>query len=171
MPIWRSLLIDITCGYSIFLEERMSLLQEAVDAVTSTAGWKQASPDAGGVYHFRLQGNLDMDILSPDGRNCILRGDLGSLPEDAIEAEKLLQKCAGRVVGSCRKRRSVLSLQDGRLVLYRIVRMNASDPGTVAREAEGFLNDLAWWRSQVAAVANNASPFSGFGGMNVWMMR
>lgn len=149
----------------------MSLLQEAVDSMTSAAGWKQARPNAEGVYHFRLQGNLDMDILSPDGLNCILQSNLGPLPEEEAEAEKLLRLCAGRVVGSCRKRRSILSLQDDRLVLYRIVRMNASDPGAVSREAKGFLNDLAWWQNQLVATVNNASPFSVFGGMNAWMMR
>lgn len=149
----------------------MSLLQEAVDAVVSAAGWRRAEPDAGGVYHFRLQGDLDMDMLSPDGRNCILRGDLGRLPDGEAEAESLLRLCAGRVVGSCRTRSSILSLQDGRLILHRIVRMDASDPGTVSRQAKGFLNDLAWWQAQLAAGANNASPLSAFGGMNAWMMR
>ena len=149
----------------------MSLLQEVVDAVTDAAGWRSAEPDAEGVYHFRLKGNLDMDMLSPDGRNCILRGDLGPIPDSDSEAESLLRLCAGRVVGSCRKRRSVLSLQDDRLILYRLVRMDASNPGTVSREAEGFLNDLAWWQGQIAENKNYASPFSAFGGMNTWMMR
>lgn len=79
-----------------------------------------------------------MDMLSPDGRNCILRGDLGRLPDGEAEAESLLRLCAGRVVGSCRTRSSILSLQDGRLILHRIVRMDASDPGTVSRRRKVF---------------------------------
>ena len=46
----------------------MSLLQESVDALTAAAGWKKASPGADGVFRFRLEGDLDMEFFSPDGR-------------------------------------------------------------------------------------------------------
>ena len=51
----------------------MSLLQESVDALTAAAGWKKASPGADGVFRFRLEGDLDMEFFSPDGRTGILR--------------------------------------------------------------------------------------------------
>lgn len=46
----------------------MSLLQESVNALTAAAGWKKASPGADGVFRFRLEGDLDMEFFSPDGR-------------------------------------------------------------------------------------------------------
>lgn len=52
----------------------MSLLQESVDALTAAAGWKKASPGADGVFRFRLEGDLDMEFFSPDGRTGILAG-------------------------------------------------------------------------------------------------
>ena len=55
----------------------MSLLQESVNALTAAAGWKKASPGADGVFRFRLEGDLDMEFFSPDGRTGILRADLG----------------------------------------------------------------------------------------------
>ena len=58
----------------------MSLLQESVNALTAAAGWKKASPGADGVFRFRLEGDLDMEFFSPDGRTGILRADLGPLP-------------------------------------------------------------------------------------------
>ena len=65
----------------------MSLLQESVDALTAAAGWKKASPGADGVFRFRLEGDLDMEFFSPDGRTGILRADLGPLPAAEQVAE------------------------------------------------------------------------------------
>ena len=67
----------------------MSLLQESVDALTAAAGWKKASPGADGVFRFRLEGDLDMEFFSPDGRTGILRADLGPLPAAEQDADDL----------------------------------------------------------------------------------
>ena len=77
----------------------MSLLQESVDALTAAAGWKKASPGADGVFRFRLEGDLDMEFFSPDGRTGILRADLGPLPAAEQDADDLLRKCASRAPG------------------------------------------------------------------------
>ena len=76
----------------------MSLLQESVNALTAAAGWKKASPGADGVFRFRLEGDLDMEFFSPDGRTGILRADLGPLPDAEQDADELLRKrlpCGG----------------------------------------------------------------------------
>ena len=83
----------------------MSLLQESVDALTAAAGWKKASPGADGVFRFRLEGDLDMEFFSPDGRTGILRADLGPLPAAEQDADDLLRKCASRMVAASRSRR------------------------------------------------------------------
>ena len=87
----------------------MSLLQKSVDALTAAAGWKMASPGADGVFRFRLEGDLDMEFFSPDGRTGILRADLGPLPAAEQDADDLLRKCASRMVAASRSRRTVLS--------------------------------------------------------------
>ena len=81
----------------------MSLLQKSVDALTAAAGWKKASPGADGVFRFRLEGDLDMEFFSPDGRTGILRADLGPLPAAEQDADDLLRKCASstHTVMSC----------------------------------------------------------------------
>lgn len=83
----------------------MSLLQKSVDALTAAAGWKKASPGADGVFRFRLEGDLDMEFFSPDGRTGILRADLGPLPAAEQDADDLLRKCASRMVAASRSRR------------------------------------------------------------------
>ena len=95
----------------------MSLLQESVDALTAAAGWKKASPGADGVFRFRLEGDLDMEFFSPDGRTGILRADLGPLPAAEQDADDLLRKCASRMVAASRSRRTVLSVDEGRFSL------------------------------------------------------
>lgn len=149
----------------------MTLPQQAADAITSAAGWQPARPNNDGVFHFRLEGDLEMDFFSPDGRTGIFRSTLATLPD--TEAEALLKTCAQRAVAACRKRKSILSLDAGRLQLHRAIRLDGLSPDMLARvasdEARGFLNDLAWWQIQAGAKTGQSaapSPFSlsGFGG-------
>jgi hypothetical protein len=151
----------------------MTLPQQAADAITTAAGWKTAVPDEHGVFHFRLEGDLDMDFLCPDGRTGILRGTLTTLPDAENEAELLLRRCAQRAVAVCKKRKSVLSVESGRLQLHRAVRLDKMTRDelreVLATEARDFLNDLAWWHNEVgnqkesAATTTSAFSFSGFG--------
>ena len=135
----------------------MSLLQESVDALTAAAGWKKASPGADGVFRFRLEGDLDMEFFSPDGRTGILRADLGPL----------LRKCASRMVAASRSRRTVLSVDEGRFSLHLVVPL-AESVASMPGYAKDFLNDLAWWKRQVQG--GGASAFSFFSGMQAWNM-
>ena len=145
----------------------MSLLQESVDALTAAAGWKKASPGADGVFRFRLEGDLDMEIFSPDGRPGILRADLGPLPAAEQDADDLLRKCASRMVAASRSRRTVLSVDEGRFSLHLVVPL-AESIASMPGYAKDFLNDLAWWKRQVQG--GGASAFSFFSGMQAWNM-
>lgn len=145
----------------------MSLLQESVDAVTAAAGWKKASPDAGGVFRFHLEGDLDMELFSPDGRTGILRADLGPLPASEQDADALLRKCASRMVAASRTRRTVLSVDGDRLSLHLVVPL-AENVIFMPQHAKDFLNDLAWWKGQVQD--GGSSAFSFFSGMQAWNM-
>lgn len=148
----------------------MIVVQDCVDAITAAAGWKKASPDKEGRFHVILEGDLSMDMFSPDGRTVLFLSDLGPLPQDTQSAEALLQKGAAGVVAGSRKRRSILSLEGDRLVLHRAVPMG--DLALMPEHAKDFLNDLAWWKGQLQG-KTASSPFSfAFSGMsgNVWSM-
>ena len=132
----------------------MSLLQESVNALTAAAGWKKASPGADGVFRFRLEGDLDMEFFSPDGRTGILRADLGPLPDAEQDADE-------------RTRRTVLSVDEGRFSLHLVVPL-AEGVASMPGYAKDFLNDLAWWKRQVQG--GGASAFSFFSGMQAWNM-
>lgn len=151
----------------------MTLPQQAADAITSAAGWRPARPNDDGVFRFRLEGDLEMDFFSPDGRTGIFRSTLATLPDSDAEAEALLKTCAQRAVAACRKRKSIISIDAGRLQLHRVIRLDGLSPDMLGRvapdEARAFLNDLAWWQVQVGAKSGQTaapSPFSlsGFGG-------
>lgn len=144
----------------------MSFLQEAADAVTSAAGWKKAVPDAAGVFHFRLEQDLDMDLFSPDGRTLILRAEVGPLPPAERDADDVLRRCASRAVAAGRKRRSVLTLDGGALILHRLLPREGSLE-EMPRHVRDFLNDLTWWKAQAGNGSPAASPFS-FAGLQGW---
>lgn len=151
-----------------------SSLQQAADGLTETAGWKQAVPDGNGVFHFSLEGDLSFELLTPDNRTGFFLADLGALPSARDEAEALLKRLASLAVGCLKKRRSVLSLAEGHLRLYRSFRLNGLSGSalrqTMPHDAKDFLNDLAWWQKQLSSshvAGTTASPFS-FGG-NTWL--
>lgn len=145
----------------------MSFLQEAADAVTSAAGWRKTSPDAAGIFRFHLEDDLDMDMLSPDGRTLVLRAEVGPLPPVERDADDLLRRCASRAVAAGRKRRSVLALDGGALTLHRLV-PREDGVADVPRHVRDFLNDLVWWKAQMGS-ASVVSPFS-FAGLQGWGM-
>ena len=41
-------------------------LQHLADIITKAAGWKNAAPDAEGVFRFSLEGGLDFSLLTPE---------------------------------------------------------------------------------------------------------
>ncbi|MGN1149749.1 MAG: CesT family type III secretion system chaperone [Sutterella sp.] len=137
-------------------------LASAVAAVAHTAGWRQALPDENGVYHYFLENGLDLDIRSPDGRTCILSADLGEAPDPNMQdAESELIRIGRLAAGIQRRRSSVLSVNEGRLELFRTVDLNAADERRLAAEVRDFLNDQAWWRLNLqGASAASSSPFS-----------
>lgn len=145
----------------------MTLLQQATDAITSAAGWKAAEPDDDGTFRFRLQGDLDMEFFSPDGRTGIFRAVLAALPDVDTDAEGLLKSCAQRAVAASRKRKSILSVDNGRLELHRAIKLDGLSADMLGRlattVARDFLNDLAWWQAHIGtqdSQAAAASPFS-----------
>jgi hypothetical protein len=143
----------------------MSLLQEAAHAVAQAAGWKTPHRDGNGAYQFQLEGDLNMEFFSPEGRTGILHSMLKPLPETDAEADALLQKCAQRAVACCKTRKSILSVDQAGLHLHRSFRLDELSPDMLRRtaptEARDFLNDLAWWKNQImSADQASSSPFS-----------
>lgn len=152
----------------------MTLLQEAAHAITKAAGWKHATADAEGQFHFLLEGDLSMDLLSPDGKSILLYSDLGPLP--STESDEKIRDYAQNVAASCKKRLSIFSIENNRLALHRCIRFENQSTGEERRavfpqEAKAFLNDLAWWKKRIANTApatNTSFSFSNFNAS--WMI-
>lgn len=150
----------------------MALMDDAARAVAEAAGWKKPEAEAG-VFRFQLQGGLDFAMFSPDGRVCVVRGDVGPVPAGGPARDDALADAARRQVGASRRRASVLAVEKPgqglpgdplageRLILFRQIRMAADAMETLAVEVRDFLNDLAWWRASLDnAPRLGASPFS-----------
>lgn len=138
-------------------------LQKAVEAVAGAAGWKIATPDENGVYHYLLEEGLDLDMASPDGRTLILSADLGGAPqEDQPGVDEEWKRIGHLAAAVQRKRSSILSRHAGRLELYLAVDLMASEPNKIIDACKDFLNDQAWWRANLNSNASvaAASPFS-----------
>ncbi|MCF0253395.1 MAG: hypothetical protein HUK26_03565 [Duodenibacillus sp.] len=136
-------------------------LSSAVQALAGAAGWHVADPDELGVYHYFLEEGLDMDIQSPDGRLCVMSTDLGDAPSESDpSASQELRRLGTLAAGILRSRGSVLSVQAGRLELFRAFDLRRASEDDAVREGQAFLNDQAWWRSQLGGSAGLGQSFS-----------
>ncbi len=147
----------------------MVLLQNAVAALAARAGWRTPPPDGDGAYRFRLVNCPDFTLFSPDGRVCVMRAELMSMPAPKAERDGLLRLVAQWQAGACRSRASVVALErsdegmptdivpDERLVLFRKVDLSAGE-AVFNAAVRDFLNDLTWWK---AACDGSAAGTSG----------
>lgn len=131
-----------------------SFLDNAAAAIASAAGWKPPSADEGGAYGFSLQGDLDMRMFSPDGGNTVIFcAAVQTLPEDGRARDDLLLAHAQRAVAAGKERKTALALEGDALILQRVIQSKGTSLEEMPGIAEGFLNDLDWWRKQAARLA------------------
>ena len=131
-----------------------SFLDSAASAIAGAAGWKPPKADEQGAYSFTLQGELEMRLFSPDGGNTLVFwSSVQILPDDAYSREELLLAHAQRAVAACKDRETVLVLENDTLILQRVIQGKETPLEALPGIAEGFLNDLAWWKKQAARLA------------------
>ncbi len=144
-------------------------LFDYVNALAQRAGWSVTAPDGEGIYHFYLEDGIDLDIRSPDGRNCIVSADLGSEPDaSSPQAASELQKLGRIAAAGATKRPSVLSLAKGRLELYRRLDLRQVSQDRFIEQVRDFLNDQMWWKNVLSGNAPSSSPFSAFSAGADW---
>ncbi len=142
-------------------------LQLLADIITKAAGWKNAAPDAEGVFRFSLEGGLDFSLLTPENRTAVLLADLGAAPDPASsQGDEELRRIASLAAASLKKRNSTVALADGRVELQRTFSLTQTSEQAVCLEVRDFLNDLAWWQKQLGNESSHTSstastsPFS-----------
>ena len=142
----------------------LRLLQTAADKIAAVAGWAPRTPGPDNVVTYRLENGLRLELLCPDGETLILRALIRILPEatgsNDTEAGALIEKTLRLQAALCRKSRAIPALNGSRLELHRLVLAGetAADELDIADETRSFLNDLSWWRKQLAP---EESPVSG----------
>lgn len=138
-----------------------SQLQQIADTITKAAGWKQAQPDAEGVFRFSLEGGLDFALLTPENRTAVLLASLGQAPDPASpQGDDELRRVASLAAASLKKRRSTVALGEGRLELQRTFPMALVSEQDIRLEVRDFLNDLAWFLKQLSGKTPNSSSFT-----------
>lgn len=136
-----------------------SPLQPTADLITRAAGWKQAVPDNDGTFRFSLEDGLDFELFSPENSTGILFAVLESIPaQNDEQAEDVIRRMAALAAGSLKTRRSVFSIGERGFELYRTFRLADISESTLTAEVRDFLNDLAWWKKQLAAPSTASSP-------------
>ena len=142
-----------------------SPLQQSADIITRAAGWKKASPDTNGTFRFSLEGGLDFEMFSPENKTGILFAVIKEIQEGGASlTDDELQRLGALAAGSLKKRRSICSLGQQGIELYRTFPLQGTSDQTLLTEVQDFLNDLAWWKQQLArsgaTPSSKTSPFS-----------
>ncbi|WP_297218901.1 hypothetical protein [uncultured Desulfovibrio sp.] len=153
----------------------MALLDDRASALAAMAHWKTPRPEKDGSYRFALENDLSVTLLSPDGRRCVLRAELLSLPPAGPDREELLRSVLRQQAGICAVRASVVALErpgdslltsgtsGDCLILQSLLELDV--PQRQFDEAvRDFLNDLSWWKRVLHATPGKAtggeSPFA-----------
>ena len=131
-------------------------LSQAVQTVAGAAGWRAAQPDELGIYHYLLEGGLDLDLQSPDARTLVIGCDMGPVPEENERWAEIGRLAAG----SALRRASTLAVDEERLTLFRRLDLGRVSESELIDAVRDFLNDQAWWRSRLEGTS--ASSTSGF---------
>ena len=148
-------------------------LQQLAETMTAAAGWKSPAPGDDGTFRFSLEGGLDFALLTPDNRTGIFLADLGEAPEKgSLPGDEETKRLASVAASSLKKRRSSFAVAGARLELSRTFSLQDISDRELTEIARDFINDLAWWKAQVANAGvksssnTSSSPFSfgSFGG-------
>ena len=95
-------------------------IQEALKTLTNETGWTMPKAGADGVFRFHLEDGLELALLSPDGRLCILTSDLGEAPSENDPEKKKKSDRLGTVCAALMPHgRATLSTANERLELVR----------------------------------------------------
>ncbi len=139
-----------------------SLLQKAADMITAKAGWPTVSADNDGRCRFSLDGGLDFELFSPDGRTGIFLSEISAAPDiSSPRAAEEMERIAALSAGVLKKRLSVLSISESNAFeLSRSFPLAQSSEQEIIDHAKDFLNDLAWWKRQLAGDKPQTAPAS-----------
>ncbi len=123
----------------------MISISDIAARLCAAAGWRRPEPDGDGRLVFGLEGDLIWELLTPDGWTVVFLADLGAWPEE--RPEDLCRRLAVMAAAAFPRRRSVLSLKDGRFRLHHTVSPLPGSLEELPDQCAAFLNDCAWWRA------------------------
>lgn len=142
-------------------------LQHLAETMTAAAGWQSPVPGDDGSYRFSLEGGLDFALLTPENRTGIFLADLGDAPEKgSLAGDEETKRLASVAAASLKKRRSSFAVAGPQLELSRTFSLQGISDRELIEIARDFINDLAWWKAQVANAGGKTSsntsnsPFS-----------
>ena len=122
------------------------MLDQWIDTVCRAAGWPRPAQDARGHYRFRVDGGLNVDASSPDGRTLRLSADLARMAPGA-GSDALLRKVGLAALSRAASDTGVVSLDTRRGMLcysaeHLLGIMRASEMHLALQH---FLAELDFW--------------------------
>ncbi len=142
----------------------MDKFDDFIEYISSHTNWKNPKINEYNRHYFSIQAKnndfIDVEFFTPEARTLIMQVHILPLSSDAYQRNEKLKEYAKYQTAACRKRPSILSLEDDNLFLYRHVPMQ--DFEIMLEQVNHFLKDVDWWLEKNNAVhtTSHASPFS-----------
>lgn len=135
------------------------MIKKAAETLCSHTKWKMPLQKEQNRICFLLDNNAELSLVSPNGQDCIFIVMLSPVPQDS-QQDSYLQNLAHKAAGMYKKRKSVLSLTDGRITLHRILKQAELTDENILKTAKDILNDADIWHTVLSENKSRTSPFS-----------
>lgn len=139
------------------------MIDTVIEVICSHAKWQKPLQKEQNFFSFLLENNAELSLFSPNGQDCIFIVTLSPVPEDS-QRDNFLQNLARKNAGMYKKRKSVLSVTNGKITLHRLLRRQELSSENILQTAKDILNDADIWHTILSENKQQASPFS-FAGM------
>lgn len=140
------------------------MLQKITDIITEKTKWHSPKKLHNGHCCFRLESH-EFCFFSPNGQDIVFYVKLADIPQE--NAYSWLDNIAKKAAGMYKRKKSVVSVKDNALVLYRVLKEREITESTVLDGAKEILNDADLWNTVINGGSASRSPFSfSFGGFH-----
>ncbi len=124
-------------------------LQYITKIIAQAAGWKEQGMSQKNEVCFEIEGDITLNIHCPGGDYVFLYGKLMHLPPQGQAMQEICSKVAGIALGTCKKMQSSVSICDNSIMIA-LNMSNITSEYVVKEKAKIFLNELVWWKKQLA---------------------
>lgn len=140
-------------------------IQDIVDTIIREFELNPIQPDSNNKYKFTLDGDIDIELFSPNNSISIFFGKLYPVISDDSSTYNIIKECAKIAVSVSKKKKSIVSIEENSIALHMIVKNDSIN--IFSEYMKNFATDMNWWKQQIEQIENQNISFSSQYGSNI----